>query len=58
MSAASGGVIDVVIETPKGSRNKLRYDPARERFRLSRVLPEGMSFPHDFGFVPDEGRGR
>jgi inorganic pyrophosphatase len=53
MSAASGGVIDVVIETPKGSRNKLKYDPARERFRLSRVLPEGMSFPHDFGFVPD-----
>lgn len=46
-------LIDVVIETPKGSRNKLKYDPDRGRFRLSHVLPEGMSFPYDFGFVPD-----
>ena len=44
---------DVVIETPKGSRNKLKYDGERGRFRLSHVLPEGMSFPYDFGFVPD-----
>ncbi len=44
---------DVIIETPKGSRNKLKYDPERGRFRLSHVLPEGMSFPYDFGFVPD-----
>jgi inorganic pyrophosphatase len=45
--------IDVVIETPKGSRNKLKYEPDRGRFRLSHVLPEGMSFPYDFGYVPD-----
>ena len=44
---------DVVIETPKGSRNKLKYDRERGRFRLSHVLPEGMSFPYDFGFVPE-----
>jgi inorganic pyrophosphatase len=52
-SQSDGQTFDVVIETPKGSRNKLKYDPERERFRLSHVLPEGMSFPYDFGFVPD-----
>lgn len=50
---AADRVLDVVIETPRGSRNKLKYDDERGRFRLSEVLPEGMSFPFDFGFVPD-----
>jgi inorganic pyrophosphatase len=45
--------IDVVVETPKGSQNKLKWDEAAGRFRLSHVLPVGMSFPFDFGFVPD-----
>jgi inorganic pyrophosphatase len=44
--------IEVVIEAPKGSRNKFRYDPVTRRFKLSKVLPEGMVFPYDFGFVP------
>ena len=44
--------IEVVIEAPKGSRNKFKYDPITHRFKLSKVLPEGMVFPHDFGFVP------
>ena len=48
----AGGSIEVVIETPRGSRNKLKFDTDRGRFRLSHVLPEGMSFPYDFGFVP------
>jgi|RhiMetdeSRZDD1v2_1073273.scaffolds.fasta_scaffold47421_3 inorganic pyrophosphatase len=43
---------DVIIETPKGSRNKFKYDPDTRMFRLSKVLPEGMVFPYDFGFVP------
>lgn len=42
----------VVIETPKGSRNKYDYDPDCDCFDLSTVLPEGMSFPYDFGFIP------
>ena len=45
-------VIEVVIETPKRSRNKYAYDPEKRLFTLSRVLPAGMSFPFDFGFVP------
>jgi inorganic pyrophosphatase len=45
------GLALVVVETPKGSRNKLKFDPALGSFRLTRVLPEGMAFPFDFGYV-------
>jgi len=46
------GVIHVVIESAKGSRNKFKFDEKSGMFKLSKVLPEGMVFPHDFGFVP------
>jgi inorganic pyrophosphatase len=42
----------VVIETPKGSRNKYAFDPEEKIFALKKVLPAGMAFPYDFGFVP------
>jgi inorganic pyrophosphatase len=42
----------VIIETPKGSRNKYAYDPDERIFALKKVLPAGMAFPYDFGFVP------
>ncbi len=45
-------VCRVVIETPKGRRNKFDYDPRLEAFTLGGLLPEGLSFPFDFGFVP------
>ena len=41
-----------VIETPKGSRNKYRYDPDCDCFELATTLPDGMAFPFDFGFIP------
>lgn len=44
--------VQVVIETPKGCRNKYKFDPKLMSFTLSRVLPDGMVFPYDFGFVP------
>lgn len=46
------GLVDVIIETPKGSRNKFKYDDQFRQFRLDKVLPVGASFPYDFGFVP------
>lgn len=46
------GTVTVVIETPKGSRNKYSYDPSVGAMRLKQVLPEGMLFPYDFGFIP------
>ena len=42
----------VVIETPRKSRTKLAYDPERGTFIVKMVLPQGMSFPFDFGFIP------
>jgi inorganic pyrophosphatase len=42
----------VIVETPKGSRNKYGFDPEQNIFELRKVLPEGMVFPHDFGFLP------
>jgi inorganic pyrophosphatase len=44
--------IQVVVETPKGSRNKYAFDPEQRVFALKKVLPAGMAFPYDFGFVP------
>ena len=41
-----------IIETPKGSRNKFRYDAESKLFMLGGLLPEGMMFPFDFGFIP------
>jgi inorganic pyrophosphatase len=46
------GVCSVVIETPRGRRNKFDYDVSSGLFKLGGLLPEGMAFPFDFGFVP------
>jgi inorganic pyrophosphatase len=42
----------VIIETPKGRRNKFDYDPDYQLFALGGLLPEGLAFPFDFGFIP------
>jgi len=42
----------VVIETTKGSPNKLAFEPRYGTFVLKGVLPAGAVFPFDFGFVP------
>jgi inorganic pyrophosphatase len=46
------GNVRVVIDTPAGSRNKYKFDSSAGLFRIARVLPVGMAFPHDFGSVP------
>jgi inorganic pyrophosphatase len=45
-------LVNVIIETPRGSRNKFAHDEKLGLFRLKKVLPAGMEFPYDFGFVP------
>jgi inorganic pyrophosphatase len=45
-------MLRVVVETPKGSRNKFAFDPDEHIFELKKVLPAGMTFPYDYGFVP------
>jgi inorganic pyrophosphatase len=49
---SESGELLTVVETPKGSRNKYAFNPALGVFELGRVLPRGMLFPYDFGFVP------
>jgi inorganic pyrophosphatase len=41
-----------IVETPKNRRNKFDYDPESGLFQLGGLLPEGMMFPFDFGFIP------
>ena len=45
-------LLQVIIETPAHSRNKFAYDPDQGIFALKKVLPAGMVFPYDFGFLP------
>src|SRR5712671_5589886 len=47
-----GKSVRVVVETPKGSRNKYAFDVEERVFALKKVLPAGMAFPYDFGFIP------
>lgn len=49
---AGDKLLQVIIETPKGSRNKYSFDSEQHVFVLKAALPAGMSFPYDFGFVP------
>lgn len=44
--------VEVVIETPRGCRNKYVYDEKEKSFRLKKILPAGAVFPFDFGFIP------
>ena len=46
------GDVHVVVETPRGSRAKFAYDPKLESFILSKSLLTGLTYPHDWGFVP------
>ena len=46
------GRVQAVIEAPRGSANKLKFDPGRGVFVLHKVLPLGTMFPFDFGFIP------
>lgn len=47
------GLVNAIIETPKGSQNKFAYDPRPDLFLLKKTLPMGMMFPFDFGFIPN-----
>lgn len=48
----TGKYINVVVETPKNSRGKFKFDEELGAFVLHKVLPLGFAFPYDFGFIP------
>ncbi|HEV7559558.1 MAG TPA: inorganic diphosphatase [Kofleriaceae bacterium] len=43
----------MTIETPAGCRTKYAWDPDKRAYLVSKILPAGMVFPYDFGFVPE-----
>jgi inorganic pyrophosphatase len=49
---AGSGLLHAVVDTPKGSRNKYAFDTDLGQWKLKKVLPHGLSFPYDFGFLP------
>ncbi|NIN71809.1 MAG: inorganic pyrophosphatase [Gemmatimonadetes bacterium] len=49
---AAPDIVSVVVEIPKGSRNKVEYDAEAGIFRLDRVLHSPVHYPGDYGFIP------
>lgn len=49
--------IYMVVECPKGSHNKFTYVPESGLFKLSKTFPAGVTFPFDFGFIPNTKAG-
>jgi inorganic pyrophosphatase len=46
-------IIEVVIETPKESRVKFKRSEQSDVYILDRILPPGLRFPFNYGFVPN-----
>jgi len=53
MSPAKQKSFDVLIEIPKGSRNKYEYDFELKKIRYDRMLFSSMMYPADYGFIPE-----
>lgn len=51
------GFVNAIVDTPKGSRNKFKFDDQIGIFKLAGTLPSGMVFPFDFGYVPSTKGG-
>lgn len=46
-------IISVMVEIPKGSRNKYEYDKEKKVFRFDRMLFSAVHYPSDYGFIPE-----
>lgn len=53
MAEQNDFTFDVIVEIPKGSRNKYEYDAEKGRIRYDRMIFSSMHYPNDYGFVPE-----
>ena len=53
MTADKVKTFDVLIEIPKGSRNKYEYDFELKKIRYDRMIFSSMMYPGDYGFIPE-----
>ncbi|MCB0444279.1 MAG: inorganic diphosphatase [Gelidibacter sp.] len=53
MTLTGKKTFDVLIEIPKGSRNKYEYDFELKKIRFDRLLFSSMMYPADYGFIPE-----
>ncbi len=52
IGSSSPEIVNAIIEIPRGSRNKVEYDPELGIFRLDRVLYSSVHYPYSYGFIP------
>ncbi|HEX2236722.1 MAG TPA: inorganic diphosphatase [Actinomycetota bacterium] len=53
MAGDEGTIVEVLVEIPKGSRNKYEFDRERGAMRLDRRLFSATTYPADYGFIPE-----
>jgi inorganic pyrophosphatase len=49
---SSSRLLQVVVDTPRGSPVKFKYDVASRCYTIAHILPPGAVFPFDFGSIP------
>jgi len=49
---SASGMLHVLVDTPKGSPIKFKYDAEKRCYTISHILPPGTTFPFDFGSIP------
>lgn len=49
---SSSGMLHVLVDTPKNSPIKFKYDREKSCYTIAHVLPPGTVFPFDFGSIP------
>jgi inorganic pyrophosphatase len=50
--AKDHSVVHAIIETPRGIRHKYAFEPKYGTFVIKQVLPDGLTWPYDYGFIP------